>query len=80
MEMVGAFEMKTHLSRLLRRVEQGESFTITKNGLPVARLVPLQPPPTADLQQILAETRAFRRAHPLAGLSTKELIEEGRRR
>jgi len=79
METIGAYEVKTHLSGLLRRVEKGESFTITKNGVPVARLVPFEEKPTPDLQQILEETRAFRKAHPLDGISIKDLINEGRR-
>src|SRR6476469_7822043 len=62
METIGAYEVKTHLSGLLRRVESGESFTITKNGVPVARLVPVEAKPLVDRQQLLAETRAFRQA------------------
>jgi prevent-host-death family protein len=80
METIGSFEVKTHLSGLLRRVEKGESFTITRNGVPIARLVPVAEKSRPDLQQILAETRAFRKAHPLNGLSIKELIDEGRKR
>jgi antitoxin (DNA-binding transcriptional repressor) of toxin-antitoxin stability system len=60
-------------------VAKGESFTITKSGRPVARLVPIQEKPPVDLKQVLAETRAFRKAHPLGGVSVKELINEGRR-
>lgn len=37
---IGAFEAKAQLSRLLRAVEQGEHFTITVRGRPVADLVP----------------------------------------
>lgn len=40
MDEVGAFEAKTHLPKLLDRVERGESVTITRHGRPVARLVP----------------------------------------
>ena len=40
MESVGSFEAKTHLPQLLERVANGEEFTITKHGKPVARLVP----------------------------------------
>jgi len=41
---VGVHEAKTHLSRLLQRVELGEEVTIMRSGKPVARLVPaLQP-------------------------------------
>jgi prevent-host-death family protein len=36
MDTIGAFEAKTHLSSLLERVAQGESFTITRHGKPVA--------------------------------------------
>ena len=37
---VGAYEAKTHLPRLLDRVLKGEEIVITRNGVPVARLVP----------------------------------------
>lgn len=39
---VGVHEAKTHLSRLLRRVEEGEEVTIVRGGEPVARLVPVE--------------------------------------
>ncbi|HEY0425654.1 MAG TPA: type II toxin-antitoxin system prevent-host-death family antitoxin [Rhodopila sp.] len=41
MDVIGAFEAKTHLSSLLERVAKGENFTITKHGKPVAHLVPV---------------------------------------
>ena len=41
---VGAYEGMTHLAVLLDRVEKGETLTITRNGRPVARLVPTDPP------------------------------------
>ena len=37
---IGIHEAKTHLSRLLRRVENGESFSITDRGKVVAVMVP----------------------------------------
>jgi prevent-host-death family protein len=37
---VNIHEAKTHLSRLLERVAEGEEITIAKSGRPVARLVP----------------------------------------
>jgi prevent-host-death family protein len=37
---VSVHEAKTHLSRLLRRVELGEEIVICRGGTPVARLVP----------------------------------------
>lgn len=37
---VNIHEAKTHLSRLLERVEQGEEIVIARAGRPIARLVP----------------------------------------
>ncbi len=45
MKTIGVREARTHLSRLLRRVEQGEEITILRAGRPVARLVPLERAP-----------------------------------
>ena len=40
-ELVNIHEAKTHLSKLLERVGQGEEVIIAKSGRPVARLVPV---------------------------------------
>jgi prevent-host-death family protein len=37
---VNIYEAKTHLSRLVDRVEAGEEIVIARAGRPVARLVP----------------------------------------
>ena len=37
---IGAVEAKAQISRLLRAVEQGERFTISVRGKPVADLIP----------------------------------------
>ena len=44
MHMVNIHEAKTHLSRLLERVDQGEEVVIARAGQPVARLVPIEQP------------------------------------
>jgi prevent-host-death family protein len=44
-ESVNAQEAKTHFSRLLARVNQGEEIIIAKAGRPVARIVPYAPIP-----------------------------------
>lgn len=45
MTTVGVGEAKTHLSRLLREVEQGGEVLIERDGRPVAKLVAVPPPP-----------------------------------
>ncbi len=42
MKPVNIHEAKTHLSRLIERVEAGEEIIIAKAGRPAARLVPLE--------------------------------------
>jgi prevent-host-death family protein len=43
LDLVNVHEAKTHLSRLLERVERGEEIVIARAGKPVARLVPVEP-------------------------------------
>jgi prevent-host-death family protein len=40
---VNIHEAKTHLSRLLQKVAAGEEVTIARAGVPVARLVAVEP-------------------------------------
>lgn len=42
-EVVSVHAAKTHLSRLLVRVEAGEVITIARGREPIARLVPIAP-------------------------------------
>lgn len=42
---VNVHEAKTQLSRLLDQAAQGREVVIAKAGRPVARLVPVEPPP-----------------------------------
>jgi len=44
MSQVNVHEAKTHLSKLLQKVEAGEEVVIARAGKPVARLVPLTAP------------------------------------
>lgn len=42
-ETVNIHAAKTHLSRLLERVERGETIVIARAGKPIAELSPVQP-------------------------------------
>ena len=46
MGLVNVHHAKTHLSQLLQEVEQGEEVVIARAGVPIARLVAWQKPPT----------------------------------
>ncbi len=77
---IGSYDAKTHLPALLKRTEQGEHFVITRHGMPIARLSPLETPySSADTTHIIEQFRKLRSQHSLGGLSIREMIEEGRR-
>ena len=78
METVGAYEAKTHLPKLIERVIKGERITITKHGVPVALLQPVESSRKAEPKQVITELRNFRVKHRLNRLSLREMIEEGR--
>jgi prevent-host-death family protein len=60
MDRIGVRELRQHASRYLARVARGEAFEVTDRGRPVARLVPVEPDPWADLVRSgsLSEPRA----------------------
>ena len=76
---VSAFEAKTHLSRLLDKVEAGERVTITRRGKPVAQLVPTDTAqPERSLRQIVAEFQTMRNRIG-THVDVKEFISSGRK-
>ncbi|WP_375000598.1 type II toxin-antitoxin system Phd/YefM family antitoxin [Aeromicrobium sp. CTD01-1L150] len=42
METISQREMRNDSGEVIRRVERGESLTVTRRGVPVARLVPAE--------------------------------------
>jgi prevent-host-death family protein len=76
---IGAFEAKTHLSRLLDQVERGETITITRHGKPVARLIPVAGSSRDERRRAISELKQLRSRQTLSGLTARELIDEGRR-
>lgn len=79
MRTVGAYEAKTHLSQLIEEVTRGERVAITRNGTPVALLVPVPSQQKPDTWEVIRQLREFRRGITLGGHCVREMIEEGRR-
>ena len=52
MQTVNIHEAKTHLSRLLADVARGESVVIARAGVPVARVIPIEPSAPAPVQRL----------------------------
>ena len=80
MHTVGSFEARTRLPELLRLAEQGESITITRRGVPVARLVGIDHGTREDTGTIIARMKRARAGRP--SVSVKEILwtrDQGRR-
>lgn len=72
---IGAYEAKTHLAQLLERVRQGERFTITRHGQPVAELVPVTPRKAEDVRRAVAELHAIRNQLARRGVHLEDILE-----
>jgi len=79
MTTVGAFDAKTHLNALLKRVAKGETIRITLRGVPIAMLVPAEDGDKGDPRKLVGEIREVRKGATLGKIPLRELIHEGHR-
>ena len=80
MNDVALFDAKNRLSELINRVEAGEEIAITRRGKVVARLVPAAPEEAEErARKAIAGLRSSRKGVSLGGLSSRDLVREGRR-
>ncbi len=89
METVGIRELKTHLSRHLKRVRAGARLLVTERGRSIATINPVAPPADVDwAHRLVAEGRAHwnggkpagaRRPAKIAGKSASSIVIEDRR-
>jgi len=77
MANIGAYEAKTHLPKLLERVEKGERFVITRHGKPVAELVPVTTRDTAAITRAIADVRAVRQRLARRGVRIGDVLKKG---
>jgi prevent-host-death family protein len=76
MKTVGMFEAKNRLSELVTDfVEKGEPVLLTRNGRPVAQIVPVKDRTDAQEAMDWILSQHWR----LNGLSIREMIDEGKR-
>jgi prevent-host-death family protein len=79
LQSIGSYETKTHLADLLRRVRDGQGFTITQRGEPVADLVPAGSSVRRAGMLAAAGMRALMLESPLLEtFDIKTLIDAGR--
>lgn len=73
-------DTESNLSKLLDDVERGATVVITREGRPVARMVPEVDQRQAKISKAVEDLKAFRRTMPK--ISIEELLsmrDEGRR-
>jgi len=80
MKTVGLFEAKQKLSELVERASEGEEIGITRRGKLAAMITPVRSR-SASVEEAFARIERIRQqVKPLPkGMTTKDLIEEGRR-
>lgn len=77
MSEIGAYEAKTHLPRLLNRVQAGERIVITRHGQPVAELVPVAQRDEEKIRQAIARMRTQRAELAKQGVRLRDILEPG---
>ena len=75
MKTIAIYEMKANLSHLLDQVEAGEEITVTRRGVPIARLIPVHPPVQPDVA-LIERIKSSRYKSSLDGLNLRKLIKE----
>lgn len=78
LEEVGSYDAKTKLPEILRRVEAGESFTITNRGKPIADLVPSRSTSKLRCKTAIANIKKAKK-HEVSDSDLKEMMESGRK-
>jgi prevent-host-death family protein len=83
MNSVGSYEAKTLLPSLLQRVKKGERIIITRRGIGIAMLVPVEEKKYRNVREVIAELRAsqkrFRTGSKKHKIPLYELRHEGHR-
>jgi prevent-host-death family protein len=80
-QQIGAFEAKTHFSKIIEQVERGDDFIVTKRGKPVAKIIPFvqeKQMTRKEAIEALREMRKLYRGNP-GDDNIKDLINEGRK-
>lgn len=60
MKKMGTFKVKTHLSEILKEVENGEEILITRRGEPIALIIAYEHPRT-NINSLIADFRQWRK-------------------
>ena len=77
MSEIGAYEARTHLAKLLDRVEKGERFVITRHGRAVAELTPVGTRDEKGIRRAIADLHSLRDELARRGVRMRDLLRKG---
>ena len=80
-QQIGAFEAKTHFSRIIEEVERGADYVITKRGKPVAKIIPFEQEKGMSRKEAMAELLEMQKFYQgeAGSFNLREAIEDGRK-
>ncbi len=74
MTSMGIYEAKSKLSALCEKARAGEEIVITRNGIPVAKLVSPDSPNRKEALNAVRAIHDFRKNHLLRSSSHEEIV------
>ncbi len=77
-EKVDSYEVKTKLPELLRRVESGETITISNRGNPIADIVPSRSNDRVKAKAAINNIMQHRK-NTISDAELNDLIDDGRK-
>ena len=83
MQAIAVYEAQNRFHEMIAAVEHGEEITITRHGMPVARLVAIgttEPPALAQRQRVVSAMQQLRAvgADSALGCTVQQAIQAGR--
>jgi prevent-host-death family protein len=78
LQEINSYDASTKLLEILRRVQQGEAFTITNRGKAIADLVPSRTNDAAKIDTAITNIMEAKK-HTLSDVALKELKLDGRK-
>lgn len=78
-KIIGSFEAKTHLSKLIDNVQNGSEYIITKRGKPAAKLIPIKLLNNdLDIDYIISQFEKIRNSVK-GKVDVRKMVQEGRK-
>ncbi len=72
---IGAFEAKTHFSKILAKVGRGEKVIITKNGKKIAMIQPIELEGKISVEDAFKMMETLSKKIGKTGITSKEIKE-----